>query len=109
MAILSVPVGAAGVSDVRASDWTVLPAEISAIWSIRAYLVSSEMVARTSFICALSAEPLARPIATPVPAVQSGAVDAIVAGMSPTPDREEKVDFTDMYYVSNLVIIYKKK
>ena len=44
-----------------------------------------------------------------VPAVQSGAVDAIVAGMSPTPDREEKVDFTDMYYVSNLVIIYKKK
>lgn len=44
-----------------------------------------------------------------VPAVQSGAVDAIVAGMSPTPDREEKVDFTDMYYVSNLVVIYKKK
>ena len=24
-------------------------------------------------------------------------------------DREEKVDFTDMYYVSNLVVIYKKK
>ena len=23
--------------------------------------------------------------------------------------REEKVDFTDMYYVSNLVVIYKKK
>ena len=44
-----------------------------------------------------------------VPAVQSGSVDAIVAGMSPTPEREEKVDFTDMYYTSNLVVIYKKK
>ena len=44
-----------------------------------------------------------------IPAVQSGAVDAIVAGMSPTPDREEQVDFTDMYYTSNLVVIYKKK
>ena len=44
-----------------------------------------------------------------VPAVQSGAVDGIVAGMSPTPDREEQVDFTDMYYTSNLVVIYKKK
>lgn len=43
------------------------------------------------------------------PAVQSGSVDAIVAGMSPTPEREEKVDFTDMYYTSNLVVIYKKK
>ena len=29
--------------------------------------------------------------------------------MSPTPDREEQVDFTDMYYTSNLVVIYKKK
>ena len=44
-----------------------------------------------------------------VPAVQSGAVDGIVAGMSPTPEREEQVDFTDMYYTSNLVVIYKKK
>jgi len=44
-----------------------------------------------------------------VPAVQSGAIDGIVAGMSPTPEREEQVDFTDMYYTSNLVVIYKKK
>ncbi|MBQ9080060.1 MAG: transporter substrate-binding domain-containing protein [Clostridia bacterium] len=43
-----------------------------------------------------------------IPAVQSGAVDAIVAGMSPTPDREAEVDFTNMYYTSNLVVIYKK-
>lgn len=43
-----------------------------------------------------------------VPAVQSGAIDAIVAGMSPTADREEEIDFTDTYYESNLVIIYKK-
>ena len=44
-----------------------------------------------------------------LPAVQSGAVDAIVAGMSPTPEREAEVDFTSMYYVSELVVIYRKK
>lgn len=43
-----------------------------------------------------------------VPAVQSGVVDAIVAGMSPTPERAEQIDFTEMYYSSNLVVIYKK-
>ena len=41
-------------------------------------------------------------------AVNSGAVDAIVAGMSPTAEREEEIDFTNVYYSSNLVIIYKK-
>lgn len=43
-----------------------------------------------------------------IPAVQSGAVDAVVAGMSPTAEREEEVDFTNTYYESNLVIIIKK-
>ena len=42
-----------------------------------------------------------------IPAVQSGAVDGIIAGMSPTAEREEEVDFSDCYYNSNLVIIYK--
>ncbi len=37
-----------------------------------------------------------------IAAVQSGAVDAIIAGMSPTAEREEQVDFTDCYYNSNL-------
>ncbi len=44
-----------------------------------------------------------------IPALNSGAVDAIIAGMSPTADREEEIDFTDVYYSSNLVVIYKKK
>lgn len=43
-----------------------------------------------------------------IAAVQSGAVDAIAAGMSPTVEREEQVDFTDCYYNSNLVVIIKK-
>ena len=43
-----------------------------------------------------------------IPAVQSGSVDGIIAGMSPTDDRREQVDFSDCYYRSNLVIIYKK-
>ncbi len=44
-----------------------------------------------------------------IPAVQSGAVDGIIAGMSPTTERKAEVDFTDCYYNSNLVIIIKKK
>ena len=40
--------------------------------------------------------------------VQANTYDAIIAGMSPTAEREEQVDFTDCYYNSNLVIIYKK-
>ena len=43
-----------------------------------------------------------------IPGVQSGAFDGIIAGMSPTAEREKEVDFTDCYYNSNLVIIYKK-
>ncbi len=43
-----------------------------------------------------------------LPAVQSGTVDAIIAGMSPTATREAEIDFTDVYYSSNLVVIYKK-
>ncbi len=43
-----------------------------------------------------------------LPAVQSGTVDAIIAGMSPTAEREQEIDFTDVYYSSNLVVIYKK-
>jgi ABC-type amino acid transport substrate-binding protein len=44
-----------------------------------------------------------------IPAVQSGAVDGIIAGMSPTAEREKEVDFTDCYYNSNLVVIYKSQ
>ena len=40
--------------------------------------------------------------------LNSNTFDGIIAGMSPTAEREEKVDFTDCYYNSNLVIIYKK-
>ena len=31
-----------------------------------------------------------------VPAVQSGKIDAIIAGMSPTAERKESIDFTDV-------------
>ena len=40
--------------------------------------------------------------------VQADTYNGIIAGMSPTAEREEEVDFTDCYYNSNLVIIYKK-
>ena len=43
-----------------------------------------------------------------IPAVNSGAIDAIVAGMSPTAARAQEVDFTDTYYESNLVVIIRK-
>lgn len=41
-------------------------------------------------------------------AVQSGAIDAIIAGMSPTASRRMTLDFTDYYYQSELVVVVKK-
>ena len=43
-----------------------------------------------------------------IPAVQSGNLDMIIAGMSPTSERREKIDFSNNYYTSNLVIVTKK-
>ena len=42
-----------------------------------------------------------------IPALQSGTIDAIVAGMSPTAERLESIDFSDIYYKSDLVIVVK--
>lgn len=43
-----------------------------------------------------------------VPAVTSGSIDAIIAGMSPTADRKKTIDFSDIYYTSDLVMVVKK-
>jgi putative lysine transport system substrate-binding protein len=43
-----------------------------------------------------------------VPALTSGKIDAIIAGMSPTAERKEAIDFSDNYYKSNLVMVVKK-
>lgn len=43
-----------------------------------------------------------------VPALQSGKIDAVMAGMSPTADRKESIDFSDNYYKSDLVMVVKK-
>ena len=43
-----------------------------------------------------------------VPALVSGKIDAIIAGMSPRADRKETIDFSDNYYKSDLVIVVKK-
>lgn len=43
-----------------------------------------------------------------IPAVESGAIDAIIAGMSPTAERAEIIDFTNVYYDTNFVIVVKK-
>ena len=42
-----------------------------------------------------------------VPALVSGKIDAIIAGMSPTADRKETIDFSDIYYKSDLVMVIK--
>lgn len=42
------------------------------------------------------------------PALTSGKIDAIIAGMSPTPERKEILDFTEAYYASDLVIVVQK-
>ena len=43
-----------------------------------------------------------------IPALESGAIDAIAAGMSPTAERAQQIDFSDTYYESNLVVIIHK-
>ncbi|MDV4151510.1 transporter substrate-binding domain-containing protein [Clostridium sp. AL.422] len=43
-----------------------------------------------------------------VPALTSGKIDAIIAGMSPTAERKETIDFSDIYYKSDLVMLVKK-
>lgn len=40
--------------------------------------------------------------------VQSGAIDLIIAGMSPTQERLMTIDFSDPYYESDLVIVVRK-
>lgn len=42
------------------------------------------------------------------PAVTSGKIDMIIAGMSPTEDRKATLDFSDAYYVSEYVMVVKK-
>lgn len=43
-----------------------------------------------------------------VPALTSGKIDAIIAGMSPTAERKQTIDFSDIYYKSDLVMVVKK-
>lgn len=42
-----------------------------------------------------------------IPSIQSGAIDIIIAGMSPNAKRLETIDFTDIYYNSNFVVVVK--
>lgn len=42
------------------------------------------------------------------PSLTSGKIDAIIAGMSPTEERKETIDFSDIYYKSDLVMVVKK-
>ena len=43
-----------------------------------------------------------------IPAVQTGTLDFIIAGMSPTAERRASIDFSDSYYESQLVIVVRK-
>ena len=43
-----------------------------------------------------------------IPALLSSKIDAIIAGMSPTAERQQTIDFSDPYYTSELVIVVQK-
>ncbi len=42
------------------------------------------------------------------PALLSGKIDCIIAGMSPTQERKVTIDFTDPYYVTELCVVVRK-
>ena len=42
-----------------------------------------------------------------IPALEAGEIDMIIAGMSPTADRDLSIDFSNTYFDSNLVIVVK--
>ena len=42
-----------------------------------------------------------------IPALNSGMIDAVIAGMSPTAERKITVDFSDAYYNSDLVVVVR--
>ena len=43
-----------------------------------------------------------------IPAVNAGTIDMVIAGMSPTAERLEAIDFSEPYYQSNLVVVVRK-
>lgn len=43
-----------------------------------------------------------------LPGVTAGTLDFIIAGMSPTAERLQQIDFSDAYYQSQLVLVVKK-
>lgn len=43
-----------------------------------------------------------------LPAMQAGKVDFVMAGMSPTPEREKSADFSIPYYAADQVLVTKK-
>ena len=43
-----------------------------------------------------------------LPALTSGKIDAIIAGMSPTAERKKEIDFSQNYYTSQLVVMVRK-
>ena len=42
------------------------------------------------------------------PALESGMIDAVIAGMSPTPERERQIDFSNAYYNSEIVLVVRE-
>ncbi|MDR2454863.1 MAG: transporter substrate-binding domain-containing protein, partial [Bifidobacteriaceae bacterium] len=43
-----------------------------------------------------------------IPALNSNKIDMIVAGMTPTAERKESIDFSESYYTSDIVVVVKK-
>lgn len=43
-----------------------------------------------------------------IPALQSDMIDLVIAGMSPTEKRKMSVDFSDLYYETQLVVVVRK-
>lgn len=79
------------------------------------FLRGQEIVGIDVEICRAVAEKLGRPFLAEtvdfdsvIPAIVSGKADLAAAGITITEDRKQKVDFSDPYVKTGIVVIYKK-
>ncbi|TVP96251.1 MAG: ABC transporter substrate-binding protein [Acholeplasmatales bacterium] len=88
-------------------NWTTSDDTAEPVSGTNYYCDGYDMMIARQLAASLGRELVVRQVAWEglIPALLSGEIDVIIAGMSPTPERAETVLFTDAYYVSAQVFV----